>query len=182
LINRRLELAALSDPLTELSNRRAGTNALAQAWSASTRHGDALSLISVDADHFKAINDTCGHAAGDLVLQALAQCLRTGARSEDTVCRWGGEEFLLICPKLSAREGAQMAERLRRNVAALKVTWEGRPIQLTVSLGLAFWRADIASQDVLLAEVDKALYAAKSNGRNRVAMFVDGQCRVIKVA
>jgi diguanylate cyclase (GGDEF)-like protein len=181
LFNRRLELAALSDPLTELSNRRAGTQALAQAWSASTRHGHALSLISVDADHFKAINDSYGHAAGDLVLQALAQCLRAGARSEDTVCRWGGEEFLLICPKLSAREGAQMAERIRRNVAALKVTWEGRPIQLTVSLGMAFWRAEIASQDVLLAEVDKALYAAKSNGRNRLALFVEGECRVIHV-
>jgi diguanylate cyclase (GGDEF)-like protein len=180
LTNRRLELAALSDPLTELSNRRAGIAALTQAWSASKRHGHPLSLISVDADHFKAINDTYGHAAGDLALQALAGCLRTGARSEDTVCRWGGEEFLLICPKLSLGEGAQMAERLRRSVADLKVSAEGKLLQLTVSLGLASWRADTGSQEVLLAEVDKALYAAKSNGRNRLAMVIDGQSRVLK--
>jgi diguanylate cyclase (GGDEF)-like protein len=139
-----------------------------------------LSLISVDADHFKLINDTYGHTAGDLVLQALARCLRVGARSEDTVCRWGGEEFLLICPKLSLGEGAQMAERLRRSVADLKVSAEGKVLQLTVSMGLASWRADMGTQELLLAEVDKALYAAKSNGRNRLAMVIDGQSRVLK--
>jgi diguanylate cyclase (GGDEF)-like protein len=182
LINRRLELAALTDPLTELANRRAGLAAIAQAWSASMRHSQPLSLISIDADHFKAINDTYGHAAGDSALQAMAQCLRAGARSEDTVCRWGGEEFLLICPNLTLREGAQMAERLRLNVAALKVTSEGKGIPFTVSMGLASWRADMGSQDVLLADVDKALYAAKSNGRNRVAMVSDGQCRILPVS
>jgi len=178
LINRRLEHASLSDPLTELSNRRAGTASLRQAWSASTRYGHPLSLISVDADHFKVINDDYGHAAGDLVLQALAHCLRTGARSEDTVCRWGGEEFLLICPNLPLGEGAQMAERLRRSVAALKVTIESKLIQFTVSLGVASWRSDMVSQEILIAEADNALYAAKANGRNRVATVVDGQRRV----
>jgi diguanylate cyclase (GGDEF)-like protein len=182
LTNRRLELAALSDPLTGLANRRAGLAALAQAWSASVRHHIPLSLISIDADHFKRINDSFGHVGGDLVLQGLGQILRGAARTEDTVCRWGGEEFLLICPNLSLAEGAKMAERLRRGVAHLAVSSEGQPIHVAVSVGVASWRESLASQEELLAEVDKALYAAKAAGRNCVAAVVDGQVRMLKAA
>jgi diguanylate cyclase (GGDEF)-like protein len=180
LINRRLELAALTDPLTELSNRRAGVGALSQAWSASSRHGHALSLISVDVDHFKNINDSFGHAAGDLVLQALGLSLRKAARTEDTVCRWGGEEFLLICPKMPLHDGVQMAERLRSSIANLEVIASGTLIRLTVSLGLASWCADMGSQEVLVAEADRALYAAKKGGRNRVGAVIEGKLRLLK--
>jgi diguanylate cyclase (GGDEF)-like protein len=180
LVNRKLEQAALCDPLTDLANRRAGLTALTQSWSFSVRHQSPLSVVCVDVDHFKKINDTYGHAAGDTVLQALAQALRKAARTEDMVCRWGGEEFLLICPNVALREGAQMAERLRRSIAALRVTVEDKQLQLTASLGLASWHAKLETQEKLLAEADKALYAAKAGGRNCVAAVLDGQVRVIK--
>jgi diguanylate cyclase (GGDEF)-like protein len=171
LSNRRLQFAALNDPLTELANRRAGNAALTQSWSASVRHGHLLSILSIDIDHFKRINDTYGHAAGDLVLQTLGKSLRSIAREEDTVCRWGGEEFLVICPLMAAAEGARMAERLRGQIAKLGVAWEAQTLQFTVSLGLASWHQDLQSHDQLLAQADKALYAAKTSGRNRLAIF-----------
>jgi len=180
LVNRKLEHAALCDPLTELANRRAGLTALTQAWSSSIRHQTPLSVVSIDVDHFKQINDTFGHAVGDIVLQSLGQALRGAARTEDMVCRWGGEEFLLICPNMALREGAQMAERLRRNIAALRISAEGRQLQLTVSMGLAGWHAELKSQEDLLAEVDRALYAAKAAGRNCVAAAINGQVRLLK--
>jgi diguanylate cyclase (GGDEF)-like protein len=130
-----------------------------------------LSILSIDIDHFKRINDTYGHAAGDLVLQTLGKSLRSIAREEDTVCRWGGEEFLVICPLMAAAEGARMAERLRGQIAKLGVAWEAQTLQFTVSLGLASWHQDLQSHDQLLAQADKALYAAKTSGRNRLAIF-----------
>lgn len=180
LVNRKLEQAALCDPLTDLSNRRAGLAALTQAWSFSVRHQTPLSVLCIDVDHFKKINDTYGHAAGDLVLQALAHALRGTARTEDMVCRWGGEEFLLICPNLALREGAQVAERLRRNIAALTVAVDDKQLQLTASLGLASWHPKLETQEKMLAEADRALYAAKAGGRNCVAAVVDGQVRLLK--
>jgi diguanylate cyclase (GGDEF)-like protein len=180
LLNRKLEHAAMRDPLTELSNRRAGLAALTQAWSSSMRHETPTSVVSIDVDHFKKINDNYGHAVGDTVLQALGQSLRGAARAEDMVCRWGGEEFLLICPNMAMREGAQMAERLRRSISALKVEADGKHIQLTVSIGIATWRTGMESQEELLVEVDKALYAAKAAGRNCVAAVVEGQVRLLK--
>lgn len=169
LINRRLQHAALSDPLTELANRRAGLNALSQAWSASTRYGHGLSVIAIDVDYFKAVNDVHGHTCGDVVLQRLSENLRTTARNEDTVCRWGGEEFMLICPNMTRNEGLKAAERLRADIAGMRIMVDGKLIEVTISLGLATWSGAIISPDQLLAEADKALYAAKQGGRNRVA-------------
>lgn len=181
LTNRRLQLAALSDPLTGLANRRAGLQSLEQAWSAASRHGDALTLLSFDIDHFKAINDQHGHAAGDLVLQRVAQALREASRKEDTVCRWGGEEFLVISPKVNLNEGVLSGERLRKAIAALSVRYAECDIAVRVSLGVASWDSDVADQDELIARVDKALYAAKAGGRNCLAVFKGGVTRCIKV-
>jgi diguanylate cyclase (GGDEF)-like protein len=175
LANRRLKHASLTDELTELSNRRAGLAALQQASSAALRRDHPLSVISVDVDHFKKINDQYGHATGDQVLQSISRCLRETARREDTVCRWGGEEFLVICPDLSLRDGAQAAERLRKKIADLPVVVSGKAMPCTVSLGLASWVNSMTSVDQLLAEADKALYAAKSGGRNRVAVIMQGK-------
>jgi diguanylate cyclase (GGDEF)-like protein len=180
LTNRRLQQAALSDPLTLLANRRAGLQALAQAWSAATRHGDPLTLLSFDIDHFKAINDQHGHAAGDLVLQRVAQALRDASRKEDTVCRWGGEEFLVISPKVNLNEGVLAGERLRKAIAALDIAYEGQQIAVRVSLGVASWEKGVADQDELIAQVDRALYAAKAGGRNCLAVFTGGVARCIK--
>jgi diguanylate cyclase (GGDEF)-like protein len=180
LTNRRLQQAALTDPLTLLANRRAGQQALAQAWSAAIRHADALTLLSFDIDHFKSINDKHGHAAGDLVLQQVGQTLREASRKEDTVCRWGGEEFLVISPKVSLEEGVLSGERLRRAVAALSVRYGGQNIAVRVSVGIAAWHSGLADQDELTSQVDQALYAAKAGGRNCLALYQGGEARCIK--
>ena len=182
LTNRRLQLAALTDPLTLLANRRAGLQVLTQAWSAATRHGDALTLLSFDIDHFKAINDQHGHAAGDLVLQRVAKALRDAARKEDTVCRCGGEEFLVISPKVQLGEVVLAGERLRKAVAGLVITYEGKDITVHVSVGAASWEPGLADQDELIAQVDKALYAAKAGGRNCLAVYKSGATRCIPPA
>ncbi len=178
LTNRRLQHAALTDPLTELANRRAGLGALSQAWSVSVRHGTPLCVISIDIDHFKSINDTYGHAGGDLVLQRLSQSLRAVVRQEDTVCRWGGEEFMVICPNLALSEGIQMAQRLRKTIASTPTNIEGKPTQITVSLGISEWRMALQNYEQLLTEADQALYAAKRAGRNCLAVFAHGTAHV----
>lgn len=179
LSNRRLQQAALADPLTNLSNRRAGLNVLAQAWSAAARHGHALTVISLDIDHFKSINDVHGHAAGDAVLVSIAQTLQQASRKEDTVCRWGGEEFLIISPNVQLAEASMVAERFRKLISELKIEFAGKPISVTASLGLAAWDADLTTQDQLLSQSDQAMYAAKSAGRNRVATYARGKVRVL---
>jgi two-component system cell cycle response regulator len=171
LTNRRLQEAALSDPLTGLANRRAGLTVLSQAWSASVRYGHLLSVIMIDIDH-KLINDTHGHAAGDLVLQQLSQCFRTTARKEDSVCRWGGEEFLMICPNVGALECVRMAERLRRLVEQIHINNEGKVIQVTISAGVASWSVQSKHVEQMLGQADKALYEAKDGGRNRTVNFL----------
>lgn len=178
LTNRRLQHAALTDPLTELANRRAGLGALSRAWSVSIRHGTPLSVISIDIDHFKSINDAYGHAGGDLVLQRLSQSLRAVVRQEDTVCRWGGEEFMVICPNMAISEGAQMAQRLRKTIASKSMEIGGKPIQITVSLGLSEWHIGLENYEQLLAHADHALYVAKHAGRNCMAVFTRGTARV----
>ncbi len=170
LSNRQLQQAALTDPLTSLANRRAGLAALSQAYSACTRHGLALSVISIDIDHFKAINDTHGHAAGDVVLRQIANTIKAGSRKDDTVCRWGGEEFLVISPNVNLEDTVHAAERLRRQIAALDMQVRGKPVPVTASFGLAAWNAKLASQDQLLSLADEALYKSKSGGRNRVSV------------
>jgi diguanylate cyclase (GGDEF)-like protein len=171
LTNRRLQEAALSDPLTGLANRRAGLTVLAQVWSASVRYGHPLSVIMIDIDHFKSINDVHGHAAGDLVLQNLSECLRTTARKEDSVCRWGGEEFLMICPSIGLQECSLFAERLRKIVEKISVRVEGKVIQITISAGLSDWTPESNHVEQMLGQADVALYEAKNGGRNRVVKF-----------
>ncbi len=179
LSNRRLQHEALSDPLTELANRRAGLTALAQAWSAASRYGHSLSLISLDVDHFKAINDVYGHTVGDLVLQSISHGLRTAARREDTVCRWGGEEFMVVSPNVGMREALLAAERLRKTIAAQEVMVAGQSIKVTVSLGVTAWESGMSDAEQLLVAADRALYAAKSGGRNRIVVSVNGQLRIV---
>jgi two-component system, cell cycle response regulator len=170
LINRKLEQTALSDELTDLPNRRAGMNVLAQVWSAAQRTSDPLSVLAVDIDHFKSINDRYGHAVGDVVLRAVAATLREHARREDTVVRWGGEEFLVVMPTARSPEAARAAERLRRAVQALQVPVEGRQIGVTISVGVSSTDPATAHVDKLLKDADEALYSAKHGGRNRVVL------------
>jgi diguanylate cyclase (GGDEF)-like protein len=177
--NRRFQLASLTDALTGIPNRRAGQSVLVQAISAAQRYGVPLCAISIDIDHFKTINDNFGHLVGDEILQRMGQTLLRAARKEDTVCRWGGEEFFVIAPNISLSEGAIAAERYRRFVEQQTLTLSSTMPSVTISLGVACLDLEYRSKDQLLVEADQALYAAKRGGRNRVAISELGIVRLI---
>ncbi|MEW6120253.1 MAG: diguanylate cyclase [Pseudomonadota bacterium] len=167
--NRRLANAALTDLLTGLPNRRAAMEQLEQAWSAAERAGQPLSVMVLDLDHFKQINDTYGHAAGDLVLREAADILRQSARRGDSVCRIGGEEFLVICPNTDIKSAVLSAERLRATLAAHTVSIGDSTRNITISIGVATRHDNTADADALVSLADQALYAAKQGGRNRIS-------------
>ncbi|HXV90160.1 MAG TPA: GGDEF domain-containing protein [Gemmatimonadales bacterium] len=157
-----------TDELTGLANRRAfleqGTAALDQAL----RYGRPLSLVMCDIDHFKPINDTHGHAAGDAVLRAVSERLRRAARAADISGRLGGEEFALLLPETTADAAVILAERLRRDVGAQAVLYDGVVLRFTCSFGVAQHSPAMERLGMLLGAADKALYRAKSLGRDRV--------------
>lgn len=157
-----LDQQAKSDPLTGLANRRAMEERL-QAWQ---RLGTPFSVISLDIDHFKRVNDTFGHDTGDDVLRQFADLLRQSCRERDLPCRVGGEEFILLLPEASLRTAAEVAERFRARQEATPIDPVG---QITVSLGVVHWspRGGRSVQDVL-KRADELLYQAKQAGRNRV--------------
>jgi diguanylate cyclase (GGDEF)-like protein len=167
--NRRLATAALTDSLTGLSNRRSAMDQLQKIWSASSRSGMPLSLIVLDIDYFKQINDTYGHAVGDIVLRETAEVLRKSARQGDTVSRIGGEEFLVICPDTDIKAATQAAERLRIMLesSTIMIGRENKAVSITASFGIASKQASTADIDALVNTADIALYAAKQEGRNR---------------
>lgn len=165
--NERLQRLALTDALTELPNRRFAMERLEQEWALSKRGDRTLSCMMVDIDYFKPINDKFGHQAGDEVLKCVANALRQSARTQDVVCRYGGEEFVVICPDTPIDAAYQCAERLRLNVAALKFKNQEAGIGLTISIGVAEKKEGIASIEKLLSRADECLYAAKQGGRNR---------------
>jgi len=171
--NRRLlhELHSLSltDALTGIGNRRALDQAVRVELARARRHGAALSVAIIDVDHFKRINDTLGHAAGDRVLAALAHRLRVSARRSDPVFRYGGEEFAVVLFATPLAGAARLAERVRAEIAARPLRTEGHQVALTVSVGVA----ELIGEDdeeglALFARADAALYRAKREGRNRV--------------
>lgn len=164
--NERLQRLALTDALTELPNRRFAMERLEQEWALSKRGDRTLSCMMVDVDYFKPINDRFGHQAGDEALKCIASTLRQSARTQDVVCRYGGEEFVVICPDTGIDAAYQCAERLRQNVAALKFENQGAGIKLTISIGVAE-KKGVSSIEDLLSRADGCLYAAKQNGRNR---------------
>jgi diguanylate cyclase (GGDEF)-like protein len=170
--NRRLitELQHMSrrDPLTSLLNRHALAEALPREIARARRHRRPLSLALFDLDHFKAINDTHGHPGGDVVLCAFAESARSLVRAEDSLYRYGGEEFLALLPETDVRGARRMAERVLAVVGARPVGHQGRRIPVTASAGVAALDA-AGDGDSLIARADAALYRAKREGRNRVA-------------
>jgi diguanylate cyclase (GGDEF)-like protein len=169
LFQQTLELS-YTDPLTGIPNRRHLFQQLEQEWTRSLRFGDELSLLMIDLDLFKNVNDTWGHAIGDGVLRAIAQVLRRNVRKVDTVARYGGEEFCVLLPRVTKREAIEVAEKLRRAVATTPLPGapDQQPIHLTISVGVATYGADASDMSGLIESADKALYAAKHAGRNAV--------------
>jgi len=155
-----LSRALRTDPLTGLWNRRFVEERLAQEARADRR----TSVILLDIDHFKLVNDTHGHDVGDVVLRSAAQLFVLGVRASDEVCRWGGEEFIVLCPGAPETEAAQVAERLRERLEASVIPDLGRAV--TISAGVAELAPGAAAHT--LRRADQALYAAKRQGRNRV--------------
>jgi diguanylate cyclase len=161
-------LAAI-DPLTTLRNRRAFLEVARVEINRAQRYDLPLSLILIDVDHFKAINDGHGHSAGDHVLSALGALLHRQLRTPDLAARWGGEEFVLALPNTDAPGGAVLAERLRCALEALEISHGGATIPVTASFGLASFRPG-ESLEALVDRADRAMYTAKVNGRNRVVV------------
>jgi diguanylate cyclase (GGDEF)-like protein len=160
------ELAA-TDPLTALPNKRAFDEALLRDIARAKRHSIKLALLMVDVDHFKLVNDTHGHPAGDEVLRVVAGLLRKSLRTGDLAARYGGEEFILLLPGADREGGTLVAERLRRSIEAMTIEFGGVAIKVTASFGVAEVNAFDTPAE-LVARADRGLYGAKRSGRNRV--------------
>ncbi|MFK7985221.1 MAG: diguanylate cyclase [Sandaracinaceae bacterium] len=165
----RLEAMATHDELTGLPNRRLLNQRLARALERADRYGHPVSVLALDLDHFKQLNDREGHAAGDVALKEVAHVLRAGLRSVDLPARTGGEELVVLLADTNPEGAAEVADKLRKGIAALRVPGaEAQPLgYLSVSVGVATRRAE-ETGDALLARADAALYAAKNGGRDRV--------------
>lgn len=160
---------SVTDPLTGARNREYLDTLLVSELSYAKRHGHDLSFVLFDLDHFKKINDTHGHPAGDAVLIAVANTVRAALRKEDALCRYGGEEFCVVLRSIDLEGAAAMGERIRKMLEALEVEVEGHTIPVTGSIGCAS-RSELTDQSAtaLIGLADRRLYLAKERGRNRV--------------
>ncbi len=160
----RLEQLAITDSLTGVYNRMKGDECLEQELSRFRRYRSSLSVILLDLDNFKSINDTLGHGAGDSVLRGVGSVLLEGVRESDVPARWGGEEFLILCPESTLQDAAELAERLRLLIGELRF---GSELEVHASFGVAEARSE-DTRESLVERADAALYRAKHQGRNRV--------------
>lgn len=166
-----LQEQAIRDGLTGMFNRRYLDEMLEREIARARREGISLSLVMLDADHFKALNDTYGHRAGDEALKAIAETLRHDIRSEDVPCRYGGEEFLILLPHMPLAAAGERAEQWRRAIEAIRVRFGEFELSLTASFGVAAYPDHGKTGDELTHMADHALYMAKRAGRNRVAIY-----------
>ncbi len=174
-LNEKLREQTIRDALTGLYNRRYFEDSAARDAARAVRTGEPLSVVAIDIDHFKAMNDQHGHAAGDLVLRVLAGILTAGVRDSDLVCRIGGEEFVVLLPGASVAVAVERAEAMRTQVAATLIeVGDGVTVHATVSVGVALYHAGEESHESALRRADAALYEAKRSGRNRVVSAETG--------
>ena len=167
--NQRLEDMAMTDVLTGLPNRRHALRCFAREWQESARLGTPLACMMIDADGFKTINDTYGHDAGDEVLRQLSRRLSNAVRTDDIVCRLGGDEFLVICAHTPLDGAMQTAAKLRQEVSTMRVTAGSGEWLGSVSVGVAVRSVGMKTIEDLMRAADEGVYAAKRNGRNCVA-------------
>ncbi|MDB4983579.1 MAG: response regulator/GGDEF domain protein [Myxococcales bacterium] len=171
VFQRQMYESALRDGLTKVFNKKYFTDYLEKEFSYAARHSSPLSLIFLDIDYFKRINDTHGHPAGDAVLSELSQLMATLVRTEDVLARFGGEEFTVLCRGTDMGGARIVAERLRKTVEAHRFSFGAKTIPVTISLGIAaIPDTAIVDHAQFLAASDKALYEAKRTGRNRVCL------------
>jgi diguanylate cyclase (GGDEF)-like protein len=163
-----MEKLAVTDELTDLYNRRAFAGLGGKEVDRARRYGRPLSLILFDIDHFKDVNDSHGHPVGDHVLQVLTKLVTRTTRSTDIVCRYGGEEFIVLMPEAGREEGVAMAERLRQEISRMTIVTAGGTLSLTVSLGVSELLPEDENLESLIARADRAMYQAKAAGRNTV--------------
>lgn len=168
-VNRELETISVTDALTQAYNRRYFMERLRQEVKRTDRYGAALSLLMIDIDHFKKVNDAYGHQAGDAVLAGVARAIKGRLRETDIFARYGGEEFAIIATGTDRAGAKVLGERLRALVGASAVEHGGNRLAVTVSIGLAAWAPDLRDDfGALIKRADQALYRAKEQGRNRV--------------
>lgn len=163
------ELMARADPLTGMNNRRAFYQIAKPVWSTALRNMRDISVIELDIDRFKQINDTHGHACGDDVLVAVADILAKSARDGDVLARWGGEEFIMLLPETNLDAAIALAERLRVAISGIRLQYRGEDISFTASFGVVQRTAQCMSMEALISTADQYLYQSKREGRNRVS-------------
>lgn len=166
---KQLETDAHHDHLTSLANRKAFYLHAEKAWSKAIRKHSAISILMIDLDYFKRINDQFGHNAGDHVLVQCSKLFIEHCRKEDFICRWGGEEFLILLEDENPKNVLEFANRLKEQTERLEIVFEDTPIPVTLSIGISTTnQAEKLKLDQLISQSDEALYKAKENGRNRV--------------
>jgi diguanylate cyclase (GGDEF)-like protein len=167
----RTERLAMTDALTGVYNRRRFTEMLRREWATARRYKHSLSLLLLDVDHFKAVNDGDGHAAGDEVLKNVAMIISSAIREVDVCARYGGDEFVLLLPHTTAQNAAVVADRVREKLARARATWSGAASAVSLSVGVATSDdATLVNPDELLEVADRALYEAKRQGRDRTVL------------
>lgn len=162
---------ATHDPLTGVFNRRYMDRILPDGISLSRQNGSTLGVLMADVDHFKQVNDVYGHKAGDLVLQSITKIFKKCVRAADVVCRYGGEEFVIIMPGVTLSTLSKTAEEIRSKCQAMSLTYDEQEIKVTVSLGIAAYPQHGSHADEILVHADAALYCAKEQGRNQVVVY-----------
>jgi diguanylate cyclase (GGDEF)-like protein len=177
--SKRIYEMSVRDGLTGIYNRRYFDDRLASEFAFAARHKTPLCVILADIDHFKRINDSYGHHAGDAVLKRVAVELQAGVRTEDLVARFGGEEFVMLTRGIDVEGGRTFAERIRAVVQRAVITWDGTRIPVTMSLGVSHSQSGpmVTKPELFVASADMALYAAKRGGRNKVEVANAGAGR-----
>ena len=164
-----------TDELTGTYNMRAFSSMLQRAFRQSVRYGHALSVVMIDSDNLKQINDTHGHESGNRLLQHLVRCIREQLRGSDVMARFGGDEFIVLLPETNNKGALEMAERIRKAVEVSRFDVRSGDTNITVSLGVASYPEDGGNLDVILDKADKAMYRAKQRGRNKVVAYTDDE-------
>jgi diguanylate cyclase (GGDEF)-like protein len=177
IANEKLRTMALRDGLTGLFNHRYFQEIFGQEFDRATRYERSFSLLMLDLDHFKQINDSHGHRVGDIVLQEISALILSSLRTNDIVARYGGEEFAIIAPETDLKGAAVLAERIRKAVEELEISVDSATVKATISIGVATYQPGkiSATKSEILDAADARLYDAKRNGRNRLSVAKVGE-------